>query len=319
MPTPIIHGLHFKQLELDGRVSISTDLTDEQASGIYAYEFTDGMWYVGKSKNVKARHVQHMHEYRHECPARIPKRMLWAEVHGDERQLDYAETQTIAWFEQKGYPLLNVMKTGRPRGEMSIVVDTGAGWGVPIPWERENLPKSIHPFKYQPDREKRNRFERLKKTDCYAELAALLRYYIRETIPAPEDTAGTLWTATALPTTSGGSRLCTISCQNAETLVIFKGEPDDAGPSGFVNVKQPEGGALPKWRKRYRQDYGTLPNAIGLYFDTLEEADRLLHRQDALEACYRANAELLRRGASMYRRFNNPYLVEDLLRESVSE
>lgn len=127
MPTPMIHGLHFKQLELDGRASISTGLTDEQASGKYAYEFTDGMWYVGKSKKVKARHVQHMHEYRHECPARIPKRMLWAEVHGDERQLDYAETQTIAWFEQKGYPLFNVMKTGRPRGEMSIVVDTGAG------------------------------------------------------------------------------------------------------------------------------------------------------------------------------------------------
>jgi len=319
MPALIIRGLRFKQLELDGRASISTDLSDEQASGIYAYEFTDGMWYVGKSINVKARHVQHMHEYRHERPARIPKKMLWAEVDGDERQLDYAETQAIAWFEKRGYPLLNVMKTGRPGGALSITVDTGAGWGVPIPWERENLPKSIHPFKYQPDREKRNRFEKLKKMDCYTELVTLLRYYIRETIPAPEDTAGSLWTATALPTTSRGSRLCTISCQNAETLVIFKGEPDDAGPSGFVNVKQPEGGALPKWRKRYRQDYGTLPNAIGLYFDTLEEADRLLHRQDALEACYRANAELLRRGASMYRRFNNPYLVEDLLRESVSK
>ena len=82
---PMIHGLYFKQLELDGKASISTDLTDEQASGIYAYEFTDAMWYVGKSKNVKARHVQHMHEYRHEYPIRIPKRMLWAEVRGNER------------------------------------------------------------------------------------------------------------------------------------------------------------------------------------------------------------------------------------------
>mgnify|MGYP003105274076 CR=1 FL=1 len=137
MPTPMIHGLHFKQLELDGKASISTDLTDEQASGIYAYEFTDAMWYVGKSKNVKARHVQHMHEYRHEYPIRIPKRMLWAEVRGNERQLDYAETQAIVWFEQRGYPLLNVMKTERSRGEMSAAVDAGAGWSAPIPWERE--------------------------------------------------------------------------------------------------------------------------------------------------------------------------------------
>ena len=60
MPTPMIHGPHFKQLELEGRASISTGLTDEQASGINAYELTDGMWYVGKSKNVKAQHVQHM-------------------------------------------------------------------------------------------------------------------------------------------------------------------------------------------------------------------------------------------------------------------
>ena len=35
--------LHFKSLEIDGRESISTDLTDEQAFGIYVDEFTDGM------------------------------------------------------------------------------------------------------------------------------------------------------------------------------------------------------------------------------------------------------------------------------------
>ncbi len=79
-----------------------------------------------------------MHEYRHEYPIRIPKRMLWAEVRGNERQLDYAETQAIVWFEQRGYPLLNVMKTERPRGEMSAAVDAGAGWGVPIPWDERD-------------------------------------------------------------------------------------------------------------------------------------------------------------------------------------
>jgi hypothetical protein len=41
--------------------------------------------------------------------------------------------------------------------------------------------------------------------------------------------------------------------------------------------------------------------------------ERLLKDETALDCCYRANAELMRRGASMYRRFNNPYLVKDIL------
>ena len=94
--------LRFRTLEIDGRASISADLSDDRARGIYAYEFSDGMWYVGKSVDVRARHVQHMHDYRHENPPRFPKTMLWAHVDGDDQQLDYAETEAISWFEQKG-------------------------------------------------------------------------------------------------------------------------------------------------------------------------------------------------------------------------
>ena len=39
----------------------------------------------------------------------------------------------------------------------------------------------------------------------------------------------------------------------------------------------------------------------------------LLKDETALDCCYRANAELMGRGASMYRRFNSPYLVKDIL------
>ena len=78
--------LRFKSLEIAGRESISTGLTDGQAFGIYAYEFTDGMRYVGKSTDVRKRHVDHMHEYRYEKPPRKPKCILWAQVDGDERQ-----------------------------------------------------------------------------------------------------------------------------------------------------------------------------------------------------------------------------------------
>lgn len=39
----------------------------------------------------------------------------------------------------------------------------------------------------------------------------------------------------------------------------------------------------------------------------------MLRQPRTLDCCYRANAELMRRGASMYQQYNNPYLVEDIL------
>lgn len=132
--------LSFKEVEIAGRVSIGTDLTDDEARGIYAYEFSDGTWYVCKSVDVRDRHVQHMHEYRHMDPPLHASKMLWATVSGTDQQLDFAESEAIAWFESKGYDLRNKMKTGRPGGSLEVVVDTGEGWGVPIPWNRDRIP-----------------------------------------------------------------------------------------------------------------------------------------------------------------------------------
>ena len=56
-----------------------------------------------------------------------------------------------------------------------------------------------------------------------------------------------------------------------------------------------------------------LHNSTTLAFDDMGEAFRLLRQPRTLDCCYRANAELMRRGASMYRQYNNPYLVEDIL------
>ena len=45
----------------------------------------------------------------------------------------------------------------------------------------------------------------------------------------------------------------------------------------------------------------------------MQEAEKLLRKERTLDCCYRANAELMRRGASMYRRYNNPYLTQAIL------
>ncbi len=71
---------------------------------------------------------------------------------------------------------------------------------------------------------------------------------------------------------------------------------------------------MPLWWNKKRNEYGSLPKCMTLYFENLTEADRLLRDKRALDSCYRANAELMRRGASMYRRYTNPYLVKDILR-----
>lgn len=307
-----IGKLHFRPLDVEGKTSISGDLAKDEAFGIYAYEFTDATWYVGKSENVVKRHIQHLHEYKHEVPPLIIKRMFWAPIKGNQQQLDYAETQAISGFERKGYRLRNVMKTGRPKSDLEVIVDTGKGWGVSIPWDRKNLPKSKHDYIFEESEGKKARWQKLKQLCDYEKLRSSLMQYVKNTIPAPADTAGLLWVATVLPSTGKGYRLCCISCQNAETLVVFQ-EEKGAEIFGFINVKRNEEGKLPRWPKKQRASYGTLPHCCRLFFDSQEDLDALLKDDLVLDCSYRANAELMRRGVTMYGRFNNPYFVKDIL------
>lgn len=310
--------LTFKSLDIDGRASISTDLTDEQARGIYAYEFDDGTWYVGKSVDVRDRHVQHMHEYKHMEPPLHPVTMWWAQVRGDDKRLDYAETEAIAWFETQGYDLRNKMKTGRPQGSTEVVVDTGAGWGVPIPWDRDRIPASTRTFSFEEQPKMREKFDKLRQLPDFDKLLDILAWYVQETIPAPADTVGTLWVATAMPSTYG--RLCCITCQNVETFVVFEdGAFDIPGPWGFINVKPDADMLIPGWQDIELGYYENLRNCVRLKFENLDAMDFLLASDRMLDCCYRVNSELMRKGASMMRRYNNPYLVEAILDRRLQE
>ncbi|WP_165044592.1 hypothetical protein [Adlercreutzia sp. ZJ138] len=306
--------MEFVEIATPDRDSISGDFTSDNCFGIYVYRFTDGMYYVGKSKDVRDRHVQHKHEYAKEEPLRVIERMWWAPVQGDVQQLDFAETQVIAALESKGYSLRNVMKTGRPRGNDVVMVDTGDSWGVPIPWEREKLPKRKSTFLFNEDAAKLDQFERLAKLSEFEHILDILQTYVNATIAAPSDTAGKIWIATALPSTGRGQRLCCVSVQNAETLVIYKDKHwGRERVCGFINVKKPEGGYLPRGIKRRRGSYKSLPNSFRLCFRDLDSMRRALDKDVVLDCCYRANAELMRRGVSMYGRYNNPYVVKAII------
>lgn len=306
-----INQLYFRSLEIDGRESISTDLNEAESFGIYAYEFTDGTWYVGKSIDVRRRHTGHMHEYRHMVPPLVPKRILWAPVIGSDEDLDIAETEAIAWFEKQGYSLRNVLKTGRPKGYLDVEIDLGNGWGVTIPWERSARPSSQQTYSIsEHSSEMKSKFLKLKSLPKYEEILGLVASYVFETIPAPAETAGKLWVATALPQTGDHDRIICVSCQNAETLVICQNKNRIYG---FLNLKRSESGKLPPFWKRRRNHYGTLSNCYSMHFKSISQLKKTLENKIILECCYRANAELMRKGATMYKRFNNPYLVMDIL------
>lgn len=304
--------LSFKALEIDGRASISTDLTDDEARGIYAYEFSDGTWYVGKSVDVRDRHVQHMHEYRHMDPPLHASKMLWATFSGTDQQLDFAESEAIAWFESKGYDLRNKMKTGRPGGSLEVVVDTGEGWGVPIPWDRDRIPPSTREFAFEEQPRMKEKFQKLQDLPEYDGIIDTLAWYVNNTIPAPADTAGSLWVATAMPQTYG--RICCITCQNVEALVLFEdGAFDKKGPWGFINAKPDADMMVFAWSQIELSSYTNLRNCIAYTFDDLDAMNYALSSDRMLDCCYRVNSELMRKGASMMKRYNNPYLIEAIL------
>ena len=127
----------FLALKLDGERSIAADLPDGRCCGVYAYEFDDGTWYVGKSLDVRSRHAQHLHGWRHEEPPRRAVRMLFAELPADDPGLlDRAETRAIHAFVDAGCDLTNVMKTSSPRGARAAYISVGGTFGVEVPWSR---------------------------------------------------------------------------------------------------------------------------------------------------------------------------------------
>lgn len=247
--------------------------------------------------------------------------MLFCEVGGGDAELDDAETRAIAAFERDGYDLRNLMKTGRPGGAGDYAVEVSGGFGVEIPWERGRRPRAASASCCAgPGNRTEIRYERLASTPSWPRLVGLLAAYVRETIPAPDALGCSLWSATAMTGRAlrgGGSTtaLCCLSVGNVETLTIFDGEP---GPGGFLNMKRRDGlvralvsgGA---WLRR--ASYRSAEDVVSADFASLDELGELLADPVALDACYRLNAEMLRRGSCMYARRSNAFLVDAILAE----
>ena len=333
-PSPSAPGLHFRSLRLDGERSIAADLSRENCCGIYAYEFSDGTWYVGKSRDVRGRHQQHLHKYRHDNPPKQMVRMFFAEVPpGNPSLLDRLETDAIRWFADNQYNLTNVAKTSTPQGSGTAVITIDGHFGVEIPWLRTDRESSE--FDYSRARNlseyktpnKLAKYQEFCNHNGSSELANLLCRIVSEAIPSPASTAGRLWTATAMPNGGKDERLCCLSVGNIELLTAF---PRRGRIEGFINMKAKEravDGTLHEVRfpVKLRKDgfrakpgrYGSSEGILSVDFFSLDELEEILERGDVLDHVYSLAAEQMRRGSCMYSRFTNGYLVERIAQTSL--
>ena len=63
--------------------------------------------------------------------------------------------------------------------------------------------------------------------------------------------------------------------------------------------------------------YDNLRNCLHLNRYDLDSLQEVLMSERMLDCCYRVNSELMRKGASMMKRYNNPYLVEAILNREI--
>ena len=75
---------------------------------------------------MTARYVQHVHEYHHESTCVdhviIYAWFAWLPDSMNADELDDAETRTIIWAESQGWELHNKLKTNRPQGEGTVII-----------------------------------------------------------------------------------------------------------------------------------------------------------------------------------------------------
>ncbi len=271
------------------------------------------------------RHAGHLHEHRHAHPGRKTVAVYYAEVPwSDSGRLDDAETRAIRWFDEQGYSLTNVAKTGRPHGEGTIEVTFSGEFGVELPWSRDERPRmlGVEPRSKEgcDSGARKRQFERLEGFGKFGRLIRCLARYVDETVPAPDATAGSGWYASARPRGrklhKGTSTLCCVTVGSLEVLTAFESH---GWLSGFLNFKAPEGGRTP-WRNRpvparrfCRNGHNAVRDSWTVDFLDFDELEALLECDAIPDACYRLNVELLRSGDSKNAYHSNAFLVREIL------
>ncbi|GGH45846.1 GIY-YIG nuclease family protein [Microbacterium album] len=279
--------------------------------GIYILEFANGERYVGKTTNIVRRLAAHRR------------------LHGDVRafafaaapadELDSLERAVIA-EQERFVSLRNIALTELPGGNEPLEVVIQEVEQVILPWERGQRRTALD----QASSARRRHWGLVRRPDYDALLDVLARY-VHETVPDPIATAQHLWNVTALPSTGRSRearRLATLNCGGLETLYLIEWREggqrgvqvqlnikDDAALGSIGDELLEDGTLIDAHDPAYRQASGV----VSLCAPGLAEATRLLKSEPILDAAYRLNVELMRRGTSIFRRHHNAGFAEAIL------
>lgn len=175
-----------------GRVSIAKNYGPGNRCGIYILYFSNGEFYVGQTKDVTRRFVQHLRSH-HDIEKLTFKRVA-------RKNLDAEERHVAKVLEGQGFTLRNILLTSIPKGksdfDLVMPLEDQTKWLDDYSYLDIEGDRVIEPElrrKYQ------ERFLRLTGMP-HADKAILgLQHYVRRGIPAPVRSEIAFWACSCLP------------------------------------------------------------------------------------------------------------------------
>lgn len=158
------------------------------------------------------------------------------------------EAEMVQHLEAQGWSLTNKLLARRPLGRAieTVVVE---GHIIALPWDRPDIHVEEPPARSRPGGPThRAAYAEASKAEWFPTVVSLLATVVANIIPAPTETAGTLWTLSLLPSTGRTRterRLVTLNAGGLEILrvrefVLHSGERDYLA---VLNLALPENDA----------------------------------------------------------------------------
>lgn len=186
------------QQSVIGRASIANVFPKSKRCGIYVLVFDDGEVYAGQAVDVTRRFVQHSKTY-DDINTLYFKRVA-------KTRLNDVERDVIQGLEREGYHLRNITFTSLPKGEsdfdLVMTPSQQQAWlsGAPEPAvAAARVNDEVLRRKYE------RKFQQLSQMTKYEDAEAVLRTFVRKTIPMPVLGEVSFWACSCLPSNGNKS------------------------------------------------------------------------------------------------------------------
>jgi hypothetical protein len=175
-----------------GRVSIADIYRPGNRCGIYILYFSNGEFYVGQTRDVTRRFVQHLRIH-HDIEKLTFKRVA-------RKNLNSEESTIAAILEGQRFKLRNILLTSIPKGEsdfdLIMPVEDQDRWLAGYNYSDAHGTRLIEP---ELRRKYHGHFLRLLGMPHAEEAIAGLQHYLRIGIPAPLRSEVSFWACSCLP------------------------------------------------------------------------------------------------------------------------